>query len=142
MTAVSSVPGISNVMSTSSTPSKNSVDYDSFLTLLVAQMKNQDPMSPMESTDYIAQLATFSQVEQSIQMNTKLDSMLQANTLSQATGLIGKEVESMDGTVKGTVTAVELYSDGVVAFLADGQKVAMTPGVVVRNAPQEPAGEG
>jgi flagellar basal-body rod modification protein FlgD len=142
MTAVSSVPGISNVMSTSSTPSKNSVDYDSFLTLLVAQMKNQDPMSPMESTDYIAQLATFSQVEQSIQMNTKLDSMLQANTLSQATGLIGKEVESMDGTVKGTVTAVELYSDGVVAFLADGQKVAMTPGVVVRNAPQEQAGEG
>jgi flagellar basal-body rod modification protein FlgD len=105
-------------------------------------MKNQDPMSPMESTDYIAQLATFSQVEQSIQMNTKLDSMLQANTLSQATGLIGKEVESMDGTVKGTVTAVELYSDGVVAFLADGQKVAMTPGVVVRNAPQEQAGEG
>ena len=53
------------------------VDYQAFLRLLVAEMKNQDPTSPMESTDYVAQLATFSQVEQSVQANAKLDQILQ-----------------------------------------------------------------
>lgn len=110
----------------------NQVDYQTFLKLLVAQMKNQDPLSPMESTEYVAQLATFSQVEQSIQMNRKLEDMLQNSTLSQATSLIGKEIESMDGTVKGIVLAVELYSDGVAAVLDNGEKVAMSPGVIIR----------
>ncbi len=109
------------------------VDYETFLKLLVAQMRNQDPTSPMESTDYVAQLATFSQVEQSIQMNKKLDEMMQANSLSQASGLIGKEIESMDGAVKGIVRQVELYTDGIVAVLDNGDKVAMTPGVVIRD---------
>lgn len=115
------------------TTGTNQVDYDSFLKLLVAQLKNQDPLSPMESTDYIAQLATFSQVEQSIQMNRKLEDMLAQNTLTQATGLIGREIESMDGEIKGVVKAVELYSDGIVAVLEDGRKIAMSPGVVIRN---------
>jgi flagellar basal-body rod modification protein FlgD len=108
------------------------VDYQSFLKLLVAQMKNQDPTSPMEATDYVAQLATFSQVEQSIQINTRLDSILQASALTQATALIGREVSSPDGLIKGTVTEVRLYSDGAVATLDTGEKVVIEPGIVVK----------
>jgi flagellar basal-body rod modification protein FlgD len=52
--------------------SKTAVDYQSFLRLLVAEMKNQDPTNPMDSTQYVAQLASFSQVEQSVQINSKL----------------------------------------------------------------------
>ena len=69
---------------TTETKSKTAVDYESFLKLLVAEMKNQDPTKPMESTDFVAQLATFSQVEQTVQSNTKLDQILQSTALSQA----------------------------------------------------------
>ena len=61
---------------TQQTAAPQTVDYQAFLRLLVAEMKNQDPTSPMESTDYVAQLATFSQVEQSVQANAKLDQIL------------------------------------------------------------------
>lgn len=108
------------------------VDYQSFLRLLVAQMKNQDPTSPMESTDYVAQLATFSQVEQSVQMNNKLEAMLQANTLAQATNLIGKEVSTLDGKVAGIVKEVQLYSDGSVLMLEDGTLIPMGTNLHIR----------
>ncbi|WP_028032486.1 flagellar hook assembly protein FlgD [Chelativorans sp. J32] len=108
------------------------VDYQSFLRLLVAQMKNQDPTSPMDSTDYVAQLATFSQVEQSVQMNSKLEQILAASSLSQASGVVGREITSADGTVTGIVKEVKLYSDGVVAKLENGQEVIVGPGVTIR----------
>lgn len=108
------------------------VDYQSFLKLLVAQMENQDPTSPMDSTDYVAQLATFSQVEQSIQMNTKLDSILQAAAMSQATDLIGREVVDQSGEVSGIVKEIKLYSDGVVAVLESGEQIPVLPGVTIR----------
>jgi len=109
-----------------------SVDYESFLKLLVAQMKNQDPTAPMESTEYVAQLATFSQVEQQVQMNKKLDDILQASALSQASGLIGREVVSHDGSVTGTVKEIKLFSDGVVAVLESGGQIPILPGVTIR----------
>lgn len=114
--------------------SKTTVDYDSFLKLLVAQMKNQDPTAPMESTDYVAQLATFSQVEQSVQVNKKLDDILQASALSQADALIGREITSADGETTGTVTEVKLTAGGIVAVIEGGEEVPVTPGVVVRPA--------
>jgi flagellar basal-body rod modification protein FlgD len=116
----------------SAASSPSMVDYNTFLKLLVAEMKNQDPTNPIDSTQYVSQLASFSQVEQSVQINTKLEAILQGTALSQATGLIGKEIESMDGSISGIVKAVEIYSDGVAAILEDGRKVAMNPGVVIR----------
>ncbi len=110
---------------------QTTVDYQTFLKLLVAQMKNQDPTNPMDSTDYVAQLATFSQVEQSVQMNSKLDQILQSSVLSQASSLIGRTVTSADGTVSGVVAEVRLFSDGIIAVLEDGQEVPMFAGVKV-----------
>lgn len=113
-------------------PTPQTVDYQAFLRLLVAEMKNQDPTSPMESTDYMAQLASFSQVEQSVQMNAKLDDLLKTSALSQAGGLIGREIVSADGETTGTVKEVRLVSDGVVAVLESGAEVTVGDGVVVR----------
>jgi flagellar basal-body rod modification protein FlgD len=115
-----------------SAASAATVDYESFLKLLVAQMKNQDPTAPMESTEYVAQLATFSQVEQQVQMNRKLDDILQASALSQASGLIGREVVSHDGSVSGKVKEIKLFSDGVVAVLESGGQIPILPGVTIR----------
>jgi flagellar basal-body rod modification protein FlgD len=111
--------------------SKTAVDYQSFLKLLIAQMKNQDPTQPMDSTQYVAQLATFSQVEQSVQMNTKLDSILQSSALSQADALIGHSITSADGKTTGTVSEVRLSSTGLIAVLEDGTEMAVGPGVTV-----------
>ncbi len=113
--------------------SKTAVDYESFLKLLVAQMKNQDPTAPMESTDYVAQLATFSQVEQSVQIKSKLEEILQASSLSQATAMIGKHITSADGLQAGIVSEVRVGSDAVVAKLVGGDEITIGPGVVIKN---------
>ena len=112
--------------------SKTAVDYQSFLRLLVAEMKNQDPTNPMDSTQYVAPLASFSQVEQSVQINTKLDQLLQASTLSQAGSLIGRTVTSADGALTGTVAEVRVMSDGIIAVIDGGKEIVMGPGVVIK----------
>jgi flagellar basal-body rod modification protein FlgD len=133
---VSAVASAANSTNTTQTDakSKTSVDYESFLKLLVAEMKNQDPTKPMDSTDFIAQLATFSQVEQSVQSNTKLDQILQSTALSQAGSLIGREITSADGKTTGVVDEVKIKSDGLIAVLNSGKEVAIGDGIVVRAA--------
>jgi flagellar basal-body rod modification protein FlgD len=114
--------------------SKTAVDYQSFLKLLIAEMKNQDPTKPMDSTQYVAQLATFSQVEQSVQTNTKLDQIMQSSALSQADALIGRSITSADGKTTGTVASVTLSSSGLIAVLQDGTKVPVGAGVSIKPA--------
>ena len=63
----------------------NGVDKDTFLQLLVAQMKYQDPLQPTSNTEYISQYATFSQVEQ-------MQNMAGTMELSRASQLVGQEV--------------------------------------------------
>jgi flagellar basal-body rod modification protein FlgD len=108
------------------------IDYQTFLKLLVAEMKNQDPTNPMDSTEYVAQLASFSQVEQSVQINAKLDQLLQSSVLTQAGAIIGRTVTSQNGSISGTVAEVRLFSDGIIAVLDDGQQLPIGPGVVIR----------
>jgi flagellar basal-body rod modification protein FlgD len=110
---------------------QTTLNYDNFLKLLLAQMKNQDPTDPMKSTEYMGQLATFSQVEQSVNMNSKLDALLTASALSEAGGLIGHTVTSADKTLSGKVTSVEVTSDGVLAHLDSGNSVRYGPGLTV-----------
>lgn len=113
---------------------KASVNYDSFLKLLVAQMKNQDPTSPMDASQQMSQLASFSQVEQSIQTNSHLKSMLQAEALTRAGDIVGKYIMSADDTVTGKVKEVQVYSDGVIALTEAGDKVLLQAGVVVSDS--------
>ena len=123
--------------STSTAPSTTdaasaSLNYDTFLKLLVAQMKNQDPTEPMDSSEQIAQLATFSQVEQTIKTNTNLESLLQRTSLSEANAVIGKTVTSADGKTTGVVKEVKLYSDGIIAVLDSGKELVVGPGVTIK----------
>ncbi|WP_439542357.1 flagellar hook assembly protein FlgD [Hyphomicrobium sp.] len=119
--------------STTGTAAGN-LNYDSFLKLLTAQMKFQDPTKPMDSTQFVAQLASFSNVEQGIKMNSKLDALITSMALNQADGLIGKTVTSADGKVTGKVAAIQVFSDGAVAVLEDGKKMLMEAGVKVSNS--------
>lgn len=111
---------------------KSTLDYDTFLTLLVAQLKNQDPTDPMSATDQIAQLATFSQVEQTIQTNKRLEELLQSSNLTQAGSIIGRTLTSADQSVSGVVEEVRVTSSGLTAILAGGGELAVTAGVSIR----------
>lgn len=109
-----------------------SLDYEAFLHLLVAQMKNQDPTEPVQSTEYLAQLAAFSNVEQALLANNKLDAIMTALSLTQADDLIGRHITSADGTIEGEIKALRVISGGAVAILTDGREVALSSGVVVK----------
>lgn len=114
---------------------KASIDYDSFLKLLIAQMKNQDPTDPMDASEQIAQLATFSQVEQSIQMNSNLETLITGNALTNASSYIGKTITSADEKTSGVVASVRVYSDTMIATTTDGKEVPIVVGVRVGTKP-------
>lgn len=125
--ATSAQPGPEPRSSQASTP--GSMDYDSFLRLLIAQMKNQDPLNPMDPSEQVAQLATFSMVEQAIMTNKKLDGLLSATSLSQAGDLIGRTATSADGKISGTIESVRLTEQGPLATLDGGETLLVGPGV-------------
>jgi flagellar basal-body rod modification protein FlgD len=88
-------------------------DLDTFLNLLTAQMKNQDPLEPADASAFTAQLATFSNVEQAIRTNDLLADMigrLDVQGLSQAAGWIGREAR-VTGPVAYDGAPVELSLD-------------------------------
>ncbi len=93
----SSSTSTSTTSPATSSSAKLTQSYDSFLKLLTTQMQNQDPLSPMESSEFTNQLVQFSQVEQQISQNSKLDKLvsLQNNNQTQASlGFIGLDVEA------------------------------------------------
>lgn len=124
-------PSSANNSAADKASKKSAMDYDTFLKLLVAQMKNQDPTEPMKATEQIAQLATFSQVEQATKTNQKLDSLLSASFLDQADAIIGRTITSDDGTVSGIVESVRVTSDGAVAKLKDGREMLLASGISI-----------
>ena len=71
--------------------------YDQFLIMLTTQMQNQDPLNPMDSAKFTEQLVSYSSVEQQIKSNEKLDQLLNltgGNAITDAVGMIGKEVQA------------------------------------------------
>ena len=96
--------------------SGSAMDKDSFLQLLVAQMKYQDPMEPTSNTEYIAQYAQFSELEAMNNLSSNMD-------LQRATSLVGKEV-----IVKSTGASGEtVYTQGKVDYVSsEGTKAYLT----------------
>ncbi len=109
---------------------KTSKDYDNFLLLLTAQLKNQDPLQPLDSTTFVSQLAQFSNVEQQVKMNTKFDTLisnLTGSDFSKASNYLGKYVAADGGKTyidtNDTKTSFKYKTDDTVksvnAFITD-----------------------
>lgn len=100
--------------------SNSSLDKDAFLQLLVAQMKYQDPLEPTSNTEYVSQLATFSQLEEMQNMTASMD-------VQRASSLIGKYVsvnvtDSATGktsTISGRVDYVETQNGKAYLYIND-----------------------
>ena len=88
--------------------SKAGLGQDDFMKILLTQLTYQDPLSPMDNQEFIAQFAQFSQLEQSRQTNESLDSLFGLQATNQAVNLLGKtvEVRSDSSSVIGYVTTV------------------------------------
>ena len=127
-TTTSSASAASNT--TAAASASATVDYNSFLKLLVAELQNQDPTNPTDPTQYLSQIASFSAVGQTVQTNTKLDTMITNNALQQADTAIGRTVTSADGTISGKVSSASIGIGGTItATLANGQTLALGAGV-------------
>jgi flagellar basal-body rod modification protein FlgD len=125
--AVSATGGQATYTSTATAERKDQMGKDMFLKLLVAQMKYQDPANPASSSEFMAQTATFSQVEKLEEIAKQNASMLALQRSSSAGALVGRTVSYTDesgATTTGTVSAVRLGTDKTEAM-------AMVGGVAV-----------
>lgn len=110
---------------------------DDFLKLLMTQLQNQDPSSPMDDTQFIAQMATFSSLEQMTNINSTLESfmkMQQQSNLMSYNQFVGKDItwhtitEGKDGDsiIKegtGSIASIQFKGDTVQFILEDGMKL-------------------
>lgn len=115
--AISGVGNSSNnnpLSALSSVTNNNSfVSQNTFLSLLITQLKNQDPLNPQDSSQFVAQLASFSSLEQMTQVNAKMETVLENSVVS----MIGQTVtvadqNSQTGFVTGQVTGVVYFANG------------------------------
>lgn len=101
---------------------------DAFMKLLAAQLQHQDPLDPVQNSDFVAQLAQFSNLEYLSGMSETLSTVLTMNRLSQANGLIGKRIEYVDAETgalePALVSAVEVEGDQVRLDIG-GRRIAL-----------------
>jgi flagellar basal-body rod modification protein FlgD len=106
-----------------------------FLALLIAQLKYQDPLNPMEDKEFIGQLTQFSTLEQITNMSTNLEKFLtsqQGQGISSAAAMIGKEVRDAQGN-GGVVTGISLEEDGLYLLIGE-EKMALSEVKVIKNS--------
>lgn len=108
---------------------------EQFLTILIAQMKNQDPLSPMDNSQFTAQMAQFSSLEQLMNMSTQLSQM--NASMGSASQLIGQKITWYDSETKnyltGDVSSV-LQKDGKMFAAVDSYLVPVTDITMVEKA--------
>src|SRR5437879_2285232 len=96
-----------------------------FMKLLMTQMRNQKPMDPQKGTDFMSQIAQFTQLDAINQLNQNFSNMLALQGLTQRAGLIGKTVtytNSTGGTARGVVGSVAIAS-GKAQLMISGVQV-------------------
>jgi len=108
---------------------------EDFLKILLTQLTYQDPLKPMDNQEFMAQMAQFTTLEQTQQMNSKLDQVLSSQAITQSVGLLGKTVDvksssnATSSTVaSGTVSAITMNDLGptLTLKLSDG---TVLPGI-------------
>jgi flagellar basal-body rod modification protein FlgD len=139
-----------NAAGTGST-SKISSDFDTFLRMLTVQMQNQDPLNPIDSSDYAVQLATFSGVEQQVRTNQLLAEMqgrFQQFGLAEMSSWIGKEARTSapvlyDGTAVALTTSPAAGATRAVLVIKDGSgNLVSREEIPVSSAPYSWLGAG
>ncbi|PAE30089.1 flagellar hook assembly protein FlgD [Paenibacillus sp. 7884-2] len=116
------------------TPSA-SLGKDEFLKILMTQLQNQDPTNPMDDREFVSQMATFSSLEQMMNMSNSIEMLVQSQLVSpviQYSHMIGQEVSYLDvdqetgkelGKVTSKVVAVSQHEGWAILELENGEKI-------------------
>jgi flagellar basal-body rod modification protein FlgD len=128
--SLSSLLGQAEAKSNARLASKD-LGKDAFLRLLTTQLKNQDPLKPMEDSAFIAEMAQFSSLEQMQNLNKLMEAQTQFASLSQASTMIGKHVTLVtpgetSETVKGVVSEVRQVGGVTKVVVGDKEYDAST----------------
>lgn len=110
--------------STTKTPTvhKTTLDSDAFLQLMLSQLRNQNPLDPMNDKDFMSQMTQMNSLQEQQKMNKTLTQLANSNSMGQAANLIGRKVEANmpDGTTtSGLVTSVMLQDGAVKLMVGD-----------------------
>lgn len=111
------IDAIGGVVSNGSTSvnSNNTIDQEGFIKLFLTQLQFQDPLEPVDNREFLAQLAQFSNLEQSRQLSLNTESMLTMSSASQALSLLDRPVDVLQAqgnSISGTVKAVQFTAAG------------------------------
>jgi flagellar basal-body rod modification protein FlgD len=112
---------------THSTGADSLADPNTFLKLLVAELKNQDPMNPSDPNQYLAQTAQFTMVQKINDLDTQMTSMLASSQQAAAAALIGRQIvgNTSSGTpVSGVVSGLQM-SNGAPLLVVNGKTLPM-----------------
>ncbi len=121
----------------SSAKDRINLQFDQFMKILVGELKNQDPTNPQQGSEFAAQMAQFSSVEQLTNVNAALKAQSQSSLdliNAQAVNLIGKQITAQgkaaaDGTpgpiIAGQVTAVN-FKNQTATFTVNGQEITFS----------------
>jgi len=123
--AITSNPGAATLEGVTSSMGAGALGRDEFLTLLVTQLKNQDPLNPLESQDFTAQMAQFSSLEQLFDVNASLATIQEAITTSgndSNLDFIGREVKAAGNTLYKSDDSLDQGS----YYIEDGAQVTVT----------------
>ena len=130
ITTNSIVNEMNALKSTQNTVPSDEISKTAFLGLLIEQLRSQDPLDPTNSEQFMSQMAQFSSLEQQINLNERFEDFLGFQALTQASSLIGKDVQAIsltnysEGTlVDGTVEEVILVNGVPILKLSTGQEV-------------------
>lgn len=104
------------------------LDFQSLLRIILTQLTYQDPLKPLDNSQFVSQLAQFSQLQQTQSLNDQIASLLSAQSATQATSLLGRTVDVTAGqtTISGKVEAVSFASGqpSVTLKTSDGQTIS------------------
>ena len=136
--STSSIDDISSYLPTNTgvtqLQSSSAMTYNDFLSLLTAELQNQDPTDPVDNKQMVLQLAQFSTLSATSALNSNMSSFISTSTISTLNGMIGKNVTysvtstDSSGTettsdVTGTVKGINIATDGNVTLNVDGTSV-------------------
>lgn len=138
-TSVKNAQGL-HAGATGASTSKKSLDNETFMTLLVAQLKYQDPSSPMDTTEMMAQTTQLASMEKLTTMTDTIAESFALQMRDTAATLLGKQVSytQADGTVKSGVAESVSYKYSVPMVVVDGVEVTLDAVQTVRPAGPTP----
>jgi flagellar basal-body rod modification protein FlgD len=111
--AIGTIGGVSAAQSQDTSVQSSAIGQEDFLKILLTQLNYQDPLKPLDNQEFLAQMAQFSSLEQTRQLNDRIDTLLTIQSSTQSIGLLGKTVEisTEAGSATGQVTTLT-FKDG------------------------------